>query len=126
MTKSKSDFRTAEALGHIKTMPEHVEAPKDDIKDDGVIDDPEEFRMAIANAQLEGIDHVVVSERVMKYLMRGHRGTSLTYGDPGVRVFLKGTKEDTERMEKLSAEAFHEEYIKLMRGETVEKERQGK
>lgn len=114
--KNKNEFRNAEALGHITTMPEVKEQPMvADTKSD-VIDNPEEFRMAVANAQMEGVDHVVVTEKVLKYLLRGNKSESLTYGDPGVRVFLEGTKDEIERVERMNAEQFHEHYIKKMRG----------
>lgn len=117
MSKQKNEFKEAEALGHIKTMPEYHEEKKPEAPKETVINDPEEFRMAVANAQMEGVDHVIVTERVLNYLLRGNKGMSLTYGNPGVRVYLEGTKADTDRMEKLTAEAYHEEYIKKMRGQ---------
>lgn len=126
MAKQKNEFKDAEALGHIKTMPEYTEPKMADTPGEDVIDDPDSFRMAVAHAQMEGIDHVIVTEKVMKYLLRGHKGVSLTYGDPGVRVYLQGTKEDLDRKEKLSAEAFHEQYMAEMRGERIERERSGK
>ena len=116
-------FKESEALGHIKTMPEHIETKPQTINEVEVIDDPEAFRMAIAQAQMDGIDHVIVSERVMKYLSRGHNITSLTYGDPGVRVYLVGTKEDTDRKERLTAEQFHEVQTKEFRAKLTERQR---
>lgn len=108
MTKHRTDFQKLEALGHIKTMPEPeaemvVEEPKV-----GVIDSPEDFRMAVATAQMEGVDHLIVTKRVFDYLLRGNKSESLTYGDPAVRIFLEGTKEEIERKEKMTAEQVHE------------------
>lgn len=116
MTKSRTDFTKAEALGHIQTMPELTEATKVEVPKSDVIDNPEDFRMAIAEAQMAGADHVVVSERVLKYLLRGNKSESLTYGEPGIRVFLEGTKDEIERVERFSAEQYHEHHIKKMRG----------
>lgn len=120
----QSSFKDAEALGHIRTMPEHKELPKvDEPAQSTAINDPDTFRMEIARAQMEGIPHLFVTKKVMDYLLRGNKGVSITYGNPGVRVYLEGTKEGCDDIEKLSAEAFHDHYIAMMRGERVEKAR---
>lgn len=124
MTKVKNEFKDAEALGHVKPLPENLELSQlPEVKEskEEVINDPEEFRMAIAHAQMEGVGHVIVSKKMLEFLMRGNKGVSLTYGSPGVRVYLEGTKESLDDLEKLSAEQFHEEYIKQMRGEKLER-----
>lgn len=115
--KNRNDFRQAEALGHIKTMPEVEQQQEltEEVKP-AVIDSPDDFRMAVAEAQMAGVDHLVVSERVMKYLLRGNKSEYLTYGDPGLKIFLEGTKEEIERRERMSAEQYHEYYMKKMNG----------
>lgn len=120
----QSSFKDAEALGHIRTMPEHKELPKvEEQPQSTAINDPDTFRMEIARAQMDGTPHLFVTKKVMDYLLRGNKGVSITYGNPGVRVYLEGTKEGCDDLEKLSAEAFHEQYIAMMRGERVDKAR---
>ena len=122
----KDAFKDAEALGKINTMPELKHTPAVEEPNTEVITDPTQFQMAIARAQFDGIDHVIVDKNVLMSLLRGNKGVSLTYGNPGVRVYLEGTKESCEDIEKLSAEAYHEHYVAMMRGERVEKQRSGK
>lgn len=115
MTK-RNEMKDAEALGHIKTMPEVVEAARAEAPPSVAIDNPEEFRLAVGQAQMEGIDHLLVTEKLMSYLLRGNKSESLTYGDPGIRIFVEGTKEEIERVERMNAEQFQTHYIKKMRG----------
>lgn len=121
MSQSKS-FKQMEALGQIKTMPEHVEPEAKEREPDDVIDDPEAFRMAVATAQMDGIPYVIVSEKVMKYLLRGNKGLSITYGDPGIRVYQVGAKEGIEELESLPSEQYHETITQMAKAEKLEKQ----
>lgn len=125
MSRSKqADFKQAEALGHIKTMPITAEAPKEEeAKADDVIDDPDSLRFAVANAQMDGVPYLFVSERVMQYIVRGKKDVSVTYGDPGVRLYVKGTKEGLDELESLPGEKFHERMTEIAKQERVEKQR---
>lgn len=111
------EFGIAESLGQIKTMPEideTVVAPKEEQK---IIDSPEEFRLAIGQAQMEGEDSLEVGERLFKYLLKNSKSPYLTYGDPGIKVYLAGTREKYEREDAMNAEAFMELKAKQERGE---------
>lgn len=111
------EFGIAESLGQIKTMPEidekvvALEEPKK------IIDSPEEFRLAIGQAQMEGEDSMEVGEKLFKYLLKNSKSPYLTYGDPGIKVYLAGTREKYEREDAMNAEAFMELKAKQERGE---------
>ena len=98
------EFGIAESLGEIRTMPEVEEQKLEAADVDPVIDDPQEFRIAIGTAQMEGKTFVEVSERLFKYLVKNSKTNYITYGDPGVKVFLKGTREVIEKEDKMNAE----------------------
>jgi len=105
--KTMSSLETAEALGEIKTVPDLVTAP--DVPEEetlGVIDDPQDFRVAVGNAQMEGHEYIEVSERLFNHLARKSKTAYLTYGEPGVKVFKVGTREEIEKIEKMSAENY--------------------
>ena len=106
---SKKDaFKDAEAQKMILTMPEMVEGPvvSGDVPE--IIDNPEDFRMAIGNAQMNGEDAIEVSEKVFKYIIKNNKTKYFTYGSPGVKVYKVGTKKDLDAEEKMGAEAYHD------------------
>lgn len=124
MAKSKrghTEFEQAEMLGEIVTSP--FDDTKEEIKEEvsEVIDDPNEFRMAIGQAQMEGYEYVEVSEKMFKYLLRKSKSKYLTYGDPGIKVFQVGTREEIEREESLSAEQYHEHIMRKKMAEHAAK-----
>jgi hypothetical protein len=82
-----------------------------------IIDSPEEFRLAIGQAQMEGEDSMEVGEKLFKYLLKNSKSPYLTYGDPGIKVYLAGTREKYEREDAMNAEAFMELKAKQERGE---------
>lgn len=108
MNKQKS-FKDAEALGELKTMPELAdEASTQDIDLEKPLENPDDFRMGIAHAQMEGRGYVEVTEKLFKYLLKRAKSEYLTYGDPGIKVFLQGTREGIEERERMNAEQYNE------------------
>lgn len=100
-------YGKAEALGEIKTMPEANNDALPEVEKEPTVDNPEEFRMAIGHAQMEGRDYVEVTEKLFKYLLKNAKSKYITYGDPGIKVFLAGTKDKILREESMSADAYH-------------------
>lgn len=126
---TKMDFKTAELLSQLPE-PQHepVTPPKSETKrtSDDVVRNLEDYLPAIHRAQLTGETDIEVAEDIFRMPRLGGinpKTTSFTTGNPGVRVFLEGTKDDTLKKEKLSAEAYHEAYMAEMRGDRVEEER---
>jgi hypothetical protein len=106
--RTMDQFGIAESLGEIHTMPEIEEnllIPKDEIT---LIDNPEDFRMAVGQAAMNGEEYVEVSEKLFKYLLKNSKSRYLTYGDPGIKVYKVGTREENEKIDKMSADAFLE------------------
>lgn len=110
MSKGKQrptdEFGIAESLGQIQTMPEIEEKVLGIKEQSTVIESPEDFRIAVGQAQMEGDEYIEVGEKLFKYLLKNSKSKYLTYGDPGIKVYLKGTREKYEREDKMSAEAF--------------------
>lgn len=102
------DLKRSEAQGHIKTLEEEPELPVTPIESTPDIDQPDDFRIAIGNAQMEGADSIEVTERLFKYLVKNSKSRYITYGNPGIKVFMKGTRDEIEREESMSAEAYGE------------------
>jgi hypothetical protein len=102
-TKEK-DMAVAESLGHIKTMPVAKTNILAEEFNDKVVDNPEDFRVAIGHAQLSGKDYIEVSEPLFNYLVKNNQTEYLTYGSPGVKVFKEGTKDKILNMENLPPE----------------------
>lgn len=97
-------LKNAEALGTITTLPELKEEIFDYKVPEGVIDDPNAFQLAIGRAQMDNLDYVEVSARLFKYITRGQKTPYLTYGKPGVKVFIEGTRERLLKEELMNAE----------------------
>lgn len=102
------DFGKAEALGQVKTMPKAMEDKAEEITGEDLtgIDSIDAFRIAVGNAQLEGLEYVEVSEKFFRYLVKNQKTPYLTYGDPGVKVFIQGTREVILAEESLNAEMY--------------------
>ena len=119
MSKTKSlesEVKTAEALGHIKRMPEAKEELKEEALED-VLSNPEEFRAAIGSAQMDGKEFVEVTEDLFKFLIRKQKTRYITYGDPGIKVYIHGTREEIENEDMMNAEDHHTYVIRKMRAE---------
>jgi hypothetical protein len=99
----EKDFSLAEAAGHLKTMPvSKGNVVEDVIVDDVVVDNPEDFRMAIGRAQMAGRESIEVSEELFNYLVKNNQTEYLTYGSPGVKVYRAGTRDKIEKFEALN------------------------
>lgn len=103
--KKDGDLKSAESLGQIKTAPQ-AETVETKIETSEVLDNPEEFRMAIGNCQLEGRGWIEVSERLFNYLIKNQKTAYITYGDPGIKVFKAGTRAGIAKEERMSAEEY--------------------
>lgn len=106
--KTEQSFKDAAALGEIHVAPEVAEVELDEKpqREDVTIDNTEDFRLAVGTAQMDGIEYVEVGEKLFKYLLRGAKTRYLTYGNPGIKVFLKGTMDDILDEEEMSAEDY--------------------
>jgi hypothetical protein len=106
-------FGIAESIGEIYTMPELDESlVKVDEKEATFVDDPESFRMAIGAAQMNDEEFIEVGEKLFKYLLKNSKSRYLTYGSPGIKIYLKGTREALEKEEKMSGEQYLEHVSK--------------
>lgn len=73
------------------------------------IDDFSQLQMAVGEAQLnESTDHLFVSERLFKAIIKKARTSnqSIMYGDPGIRIYVPGAKEELDKHDRMSAEAY--------------------
>lgn len=75
----------------------------------GPINDPESFRVAISHAQMEGVDEIFVTQKLMTWLTKDPMCTHMTHGDPGVHVYVEGKDKEHKRRFKQSAEQYAEE-----------------
>jgi hypothetical protein len=100
-------FGIAESMGEIHTMPEIDESMLNiDKQEVTYVDDPESFRMAIGSAQMNGEEFIEIGPTLFKYLLKSAKSRYLTYGSPGIKIYLKGTREELEKEEKMSAEQY--------------------
>lgn len=112
----KNLFKEAEALGRLKSGPVMAEPTPEIPHESKVIDNPNDFQFAIGQAQMamqegEGEDFVEVSPELFRYLVKNQKTSYLTYGDPGIKVYLAGTREACEIRDSLSAD---EAYTRTM------------
>lgn len=75
-----------------------------------ILNTPEEFRQAIHQCQMEGVKYLEVTEKLFKYLTRNQKTSYLTWGSPGVKVFVEGTRQKIEEVDNMGAEA-HRDYV---------------
>ncbi len=81
---------------------------------DTVIDTLDDYRRALDNAQLDGLDYIEVSEKVFNRVKPGHSDIdNFTTGNPGVMVYKLGKREALEAIERMSASDYHEYITKL-------------
>lgn len=105
----RSMFKDAEAAGQLKTGPVVPEPTAPMEHQAKIIDNPSDFQYAVGKAQMamqegDGGDYVEVSKELFEYLVKNQKTPYITYGDPGVKVYLAGTREACEERDKLSAE----------------------
>lgn len=107
--RTLDQFGIAESLGEIQTMAESDETGLQQQENEvTLIDNPEDFRIAIGQAAMNGEDYVEVSEKLFKYLVKNSKTRYLTYGDNGIKVYKVGTKQENDRIDKMTAEAYLE------------------
>jgi hypothetical protein len=84
------------------------------------IDDYNDLQMKVANLHFNESDqdHLFVSERLFKAICKRTKAEnrSIMFGDPGVRLYVPGVKEELDRLENMSAEAYGE-YVGKKRNE---------
>lgn len=111
-TKGQNDketvFKKAEALGQIVAGGFEPEAPKAPTFESEIISTPQDFTYAIGKAQMDmqegGKDYVEVTEELFKYLIKNQKTRYLTYGSPGVKVYLAGTKDECDLVDSMSVD----------------------
>lgn len=108
---SQINMKKAEVMGQIKTMPEYQETSVQVKEGKVAIDNPDDFKNALFDIQTMIDDpkekFVIVTEKLFNYLSKKHKTEYLTYGDPGIKVYKEGTKEDIDKKDNLSAEQYH-------------------
>jgi hypothetical protein len=105
---AENEFKKSEALGKIKTMPKVEEKQVVEFEKEKVIETPDEFRIALGNAQMDDVEYIEVSEKLFKHLLKNHKSKFLTYGDPGIKVYAVGTRDKYEAEQDMSADQFYE------------------
>lgn len=85
-------------------------------KKESLIENYDDFRDAIMEIH-RNIDEnprptLEVSDKFFSALVKGRKVDSITYGDPGVRVYRVGHKDRLDKEERLSAEAYREIQLK--------------
>lgn len=68
------------------------------------LDNLEEFRLAVSQAQIEGIKHLTVSDKLFAYLTKNSNDLYITYGDPGLKLYREGLKDKAEKRDSRTAE----------------------
>lgn len=68
-----------------------------------VISDISEFYMRAQTAALMNEDYLVVDQKVFNAIGRGVKTNYLTYGNPGIKVYLEGTKEKCDTFDRRTA-----------------------
>ncbi len=107
-TAKNKDLVDAEAAGVIHTMPVNERVEVEGSLADKIIDNPTDFTMALGHAQMAQKSYLEVSKRMFDFLRKTAKTKYLTYGSPGVKVFLQGTREEIEKEETMSAEQYAE------------------
>ena len=113
--KTMDEFGIAEAVGELNTLAGEFEPTKEAKEETNIIDNPEDFRIAIGQAEMNGEKFVEVSEKLFKYLVKNSKTRYITYGDGGIKVYKAGTKEENDYIDKLTAEQYIE-YIAKQQG----------
>lgn len=68
-----------------------------------VIDNPEDFRVKVGQAQMEGVKFLTVTEKLFNYYCKS-ADDYFTYGEPGIKVYKEGTREKSETKDSRTAE----------------------
>lgn len=83
-----------------------------------VIDNYGDFQSAYSSCVMDGLEEIIVTEKFFAYLCKDRKSKSLTYGDPGVRVFIDGTQEKLMFEDSQTAE---EAYVRDIREKSAPK-----
>lgn len=106
--RGRKPAQTASADIHLDDVEPLVETRKPiELDANGDIDDLDSFRIAIGHAQMDQQEYIEVGPRLFKYLTKNTKTEYVTYGDPGIKVYLKGTREENERLDRMTAEQKH-------------------
>lgn len=65
-----------------------------------MVKDLREFQDAIAAAQMNEKSFIEVDARVFDYFTKKKAPKYFTYGQPGIRVYLEGTRDKIEKAER--------------------------
>lgn len=104
--KQGTHLRDAEALGEIKTLPELPKSTALEKELEGVINDPEEFRIALGRAQMDQLEYIEVTPKLFDYLRKNQETRYICYGSPGIKVYKVGTRDECEKVDKMNAENY--------------------
>lgn len=76
--------------------------------DDGVIDNYHALDAAMLNVQRgESKEYLEVTPDFFAALTKGTKTNYLTYGSPGIKVYVQGSKGDIDREESMTCEQKH-------------------
>lgn len=105
--QAKDEFELAEAMSQIKSaarLPDEAieKMAGEELSDD--IDTPEAFRTALGVAQMDELEYIEVGEKLFNYLVKNQKTPYLTYGEPGIKIYKKGTRVAIEKEESMKAE----------------------
>lgn len=104
--KQKDEFIEQAVLRKVETMQELVVLEPEIPEQEKPAENPQEFSRAIAFAQAEGKKDIEVTQKMFEFLVKNNPTKYLTYGHPGVRVYVSGTKDKIEKEEKMDAVAY--------------------
>lgn len=103
LAKKKDEFMQEAVLRKVETMALYVEPEPEVLQQEKACENPEEFARAVAFAQADGDGEIEVSQKLFDFLVKNNKTKYLTYGNPGVKVFVEGTKEKIKKDESMDA-----------------------
>lgn len=100
----------------IKTNIKTLHEQKEDVQEQEVkslyAESPEDFRVALGQAQMEGFDHITVSEKLFNFLVKNNKTRYLTYGTPGIKIYKEGTKDECDSEDSMSFDIYNDYLVK--------------
>lgn len=91
----------------------------------GAIDTHEAFNEALLEAQANIVDNpyptIEVTDRLFQALAKGRSADSMTYGDPGVRIFKVGKMDQILKEESMTADQHRELEIRRFNQQVANK-----
>jgi hypothetical protein len=85
-----------------------------------VASNPHEFQVMVGKAQMSQDRVVEVTAELFDYLLNGQKAPFIMYGNPGVRVYKVGTRDEIERREDMTLDQ-----IAQLRAKDMETEKNG-